>query len=245
MALNLTKTVFSYLQGQPGQKFTAREIAIWITEAFPDACQDKLQRSTALHTDAALLEQLVAEIGSRRPQLQKSHPQVKTTEGRPRRYYYSEQSEQQEILAAEVEAGDQLTEGKHSFNEHDLYPLLEQYLETEFSLYSRRIDEKRSSNRHGAGGNKWLYPDLVAMEALGTNWHPEIAQCVAQYGDKRAKLWSFEVKKLLNRSNVRECFFRRYLIPLGPTSATWSPPKLKAVRRWKSWEFYLPLMVLG
>jgi uncharacterized protein len=28
------------------------------------------------------------------------------------------------------------------------------------------------------------------------------------YADKKTKLWSFEVKKLLNRSNVREAFFQ-------------------------------------
>ena len=32
--------------------------------------------------------------------------------------------------------------------------------------------------------------------------------CVNQYSDKRTKLWSFEVKLLINRSNVRECFFQ-------------------------------------
>ena len=29
-----------------------------------------------------------------------------------------------------------------------------------------------------------------------------------QYSDKRTKLWSFEAKLLINRSNVRECFFQ-------------------------------------
>ena len=32
--------------------------------------------------------------------------------------------------------------------------------------------------------------------------------CVTQYSDKRTKLWSFEAKRLINRSNVRECFFQ-------------------------------------
>ena len=34
-----------------------------------------------------LVQQLTAEIGAQRPGLQKRHPEVKTTEGRPRRYY--------------------------------------------------------------------------------------------------------------------------------------------------------------
>lgn len=46
------------------------------------------------------------------------------------------------------------------------------------------------------------------MEDLGAEWHQEVRDCVNQYSDKRTKLWSFEVKLLINRSNVRECFFQ-------------------------------------
>jgi hypothetical protein len=92
--------------------------------------------------------------------------------------------------------------------EHGLYPLLASYLWAEFEVYSKRIDEKRSSNKRGPNGNRWLYPDLVGMEDLGADWHQEVKDCVNQYSDKRTKLWSFEVKLLINRSNVRECFFQ-------------------------------------
>ncbi|MDM7321750.1 MAG: HrgA protein, partial [Gammaproteobacteria bacterium] len=35
-----------------------------------------------------------------------------------------------------------------------------------------------------------------------------VRDCVLQYSDKRTKLWSFEVKRLIHRSNVREYFFQ-------------------------------------
>ena len=57
--------------------------------------------SQALETDADLLQQLVAEIGSQRPRLQKKHPGLKTTEGRPRKYYFSEKSDSAEVAAVE------------------------------------------------------------------------------------------------------------------------------------------------
>jgi uncharacterized protein len=82
------------------------------------------------------------------------------------------------------------------------------YLWEEFAVYSKRIDEKRSSNKRGPNGNRWLYPDVVGMEDLGADWHQEVRDCVNQYSDKRTKLWSFEAKLLINRSNVRECFFQ-------------------------------------
>ena len=74
--------------------------------------------------------------------------------------------------------------------------------------YSKRIDEKRSKNKRGPNGNKWLYPDIVALENLSTDWNREVKDCVQHYADKKTKLWSFEVKILINQSNVREAFFQ-------------------------------------
>ncbi|EJF85987.1 hypothetical protein [Candidatus Bartonella washoeensis] len=70
------------------------------------------------------------------------------------------------------------------------------------------MTEKRSRNKNGAGANKWLYPDLVGMQDLSNEWHREIKDCVVQYFDKKTKLWSFEVKIFINRSNLRQVFFQ-------------------------------------
>lgn len=86
--------------------------------------------------------------------------------------------------------------------------MLSEFLWSDLGIYSKRIDEKRSKNLNGAGGNKWLYPDVVGMEDLSSDWHEEIKNCVKQYADKKTRLWSFEVKILINRSNVREVFFQ-------------------------------------
>lgn len=65
----------------------------------------------------------------------------------------------------------------------------------------KRIDEKRSSNLRGPRGNQWLYPDVVSLEDLGTQWYREVRDCMAQVADRRMRLWSFEVKVLINRAN--------------------------------------------
>ena len=213
MMLNLVNTVTQFLQQNPEQKFTAREIANWIFTTYPDECRQKQKRSTAkvnpLDDDAALLQQIVAEIGSQRPRLQKKNPGIKTTEGRPRKYYLTASSDRAEIDQAEHCTTKSLSStASHSIKEHDLYPMLSEFLWSELEIYSKRIDEKRSRNSQGAGGNKWLYPDLVGMEDLSVDWHREIKDCVKQYVDKKTKLWSFEVKILINRSNVREVFFQ-------------------------------------
>lgn len=209
MALNLRQVLIGFLRDRAEQKFSARQIAEWIFEAFPDECQAKKASSQYVSTDAELVQQLVAEISSQRPRLQKKHPELKTTEGRPRKYYFSEKSDSAEVAAAEgVVAGPMTDSSNAKLGEHAIYPLLSLYLWEEFGVYSKRIDEKRSSNKRGPNGNRWLYPDVVGMEDLGAEWHQEVRDCVNQYSDKRTKLWSFEAKLLVNRSNVRECFFQ-------------------------------------
>ncbi len=52
------------------------------------------------------------------------------------------------------------------------------------------------------------FPDLVGLENLSQDWHREVNECIHHYSDKKTKLWSFEVKLLVNRSNVREVFFQ-------------------------------------
>ncbi len=205
MSLDLVNTVSSFLQKRPNQKFIAREIAEWIFENYPKECQEKRKRSTAkispIDSDAALIQQIVAEIGARRPRLQARNPLIKTIETRPRKYYFTEHTDRVEVEEAEKEES-----GKPK--EHDLYPKLTEFLLSGPAVYSKRIDEKCSINSGGKGANKWLHPDLVGMENLGVDWHGDIKECVKEYGDIKTRLWSFEVKLFLNRSNVRECFFQ-------------------------------------
>lgn len=211
MALNLAKTVLEFLKARAGEKLTARQIAEWIFETYPAECQEKKANSRGdyIKTDGDLVQQLVAEISSQRPGMQKRYPELKTTEGRPRKYYYSEKSDVAEVVVAEsVMAGPAAETNDARFGEHAMYPLLSLYLWKEFRVFSKRVDDKRSSNKRGPNGNRWLYPDVVAMEDLGAEWHREVRDCVNQYSDKRTKLWSFEAKLLINRSNLRECFFQ-------------------------------------
>ncbi|AOK51258.1 COG2958 family protein [Burkholderia stagnalis] len=209
MALNLGKLIFEFLKENSNQKFTARQIAEWIFATYPVECQAKKFNSQNLDTDAKLIQQIVAEISAYYPRIQKKNPELKATEGRPRKYYYSDKSDSAEVVDAEstsVISSKDKVESK--LGEHTLYGLLSRYLWEEFGVHSKRVDEKRSSNKRGPNGNRWLYPDVVGMEDLGTEWHQEVRDCVDQRSDKRTRLWSFEAKLLINRSNARECFFQ-------------------------------------
>ncbi len=210
MAFNLGTKVFEFLKDNSEKKFTAREIASWIFETFPEYIEKKKSRSKAivipLNNNEAVIQQVIAEISSQRPRLQKKYPQIKTTEGRPRKYYYTVSSDSEEVKKVESLALN--TKDTTPIKEHSLYPILSEFLLSELDLHSKRIDEKRSKNSHGPRGNKWLYPDLVGLEDLSKDWNREIKDCVKEYADKKTKLWSFEVKILVNRSNIREVFFQ-------------------------------------
>lgn len=220
MALNLGKRLIDFLQSNPDTSYTAREIAQWVFDHFPVECAEKKANSAEyIQTDADLVQQLVAEIGGSRPRWQKQYPQLKTTENRPRRYYWTEKNATEEVDTAEdlnavlgdaklYVLGSEVPKAELKLSEHALYPMLASYLDIEHTVASCRIDEKRSSNKSGSGANEWLHPDLVGMEDLTCDWTRELRECVGVLAERRARLWSFEVKLLINRSNVRKSYFQ-------------------------------------
>ncbi len=180
--------IISYLNDHPDQKFTAREIAEWIFNTYPEVCDAKKKRSKVdLSDDEAFIRQLTAEVSSWNAILQKRYPQIKITEGRPRKYYFTEITDSDEVALVEKES-DNTLQSEERISENSLYPKLSEFLWSELRLYSKRIDEKTSSNSHGSKGNIWLHPDVVGMEDLSADWHKEIKDCVQQYSDKKTSL---------------------------------------------------------
>lgn len=208
MSLQLDTTVAEFLKDNSESKFTAREISDWIFRNFPAECEEKKANSNSIETDDELKQQIVAEIASRRPSLQKKHAQIKTTEGRPRRYFWIEESALDEVEDSHyTDAPSESISGDQAWNEGNLYPLLSEYLLTRHRVFSKRIDE-RKSRKQGKKANKWLYPDLVGMQDLTEGMEAEIKNVMKESADKRKTLWSFEVKKELKGSNVRESYFQ-------------------------------------
>jgi uncharacterized protein len=103
MAMELRKRVFEFLASKPETRFKARDIANWICNTYPDEAEEKLKKSSALNNKTELLNQLVAEIGANRPLWQERHPELRTSEERPRLYYWTEKTEGEEVSEAEGE----------------------------------------------------------------------------------------------------------------------------------------------
>ncbi|EJA5111842.1 HrgA protein [Salmonella enterica] len=197
--------IINVLQANPGKQFTARQLAQKIIDHYSAELAEK-RKNPRFTSDEDFLSQITAEVGGSRTVKAKAMcPQVMTRDKpRPRLFYWGESALEQKIANVAPEP----TVETVSLTEHSLYPMLIDYLSQEEGLLCRRIDEKRSSNNKGLGGNHWLYPDIVALEPLDKEWDDVVQNCVRHSEGRLTRLWSFEVKKQLNRSNVRECFFQ-------------------------------------
>lgn len=210
--LSQSQKIVELLKANPNEKFTARQIAEQIVNAYTEDYRDKRQ-NPRFADEKAFISQVVAEIGSQKDQIVKNDTHVFWQDKpRPRVYWYNPDKVIGEILP-EIDEGEDdtlkvLNVAESSFSEHDLYPILIDYLKTEINLYCQRIDEKRSKNSRGSGGNQWLHPDIVAMQPVDKEWNELIRSCVKQGAGQSVRLWSFEVKKELTGSNARKSFFQ-------------------------------------
>jgi len=209
MALELRKRVFELLTSKPDTRFKARDIANWIHETYPQEAEAKLASSTFLKTKNELINQLVAEIGANRPGWQEKYSELRTTEERPRLYYWTNKTEQDEVVEAEAQEEKKLAgQSRQPPREHELYPSLIEFLFSERKIHGFRIDERKSSNASGSGSNRWLYPDVVGIENLAAGLNPEVMAAIKESSERKVRLWSLEVKILINRSNVRETYYQ-------------------------------------
>lgn len=194
-------------------KFNARQIAEYIVTNYPDDYKEKRQ-NPRFQNEKSFISQVVAEIGSQKHQILKSDSHIFWQDKpKPRIYWYDPLKNSNTIIDYDAntdEDDEELTieTSDTELSEHDLYPILIEYLKSELKLYCQRINEKRSRNSRGSGGNQWLHPDIVAMEPIDKEWDDLVRSCVKQGAGQRIRLWSFEVKKELNRSNVRKSFFQ-------------------------------------
>lgn len=221
MKLSQPQKVALFLKENSPKKFTAREIAKEITRLYPEDYTDK-RNNPRFNSEQDFINQIVAEIGAHKDAILKFEPLIQMQDKpRPRVYWYDEklitnQHQNTESIAIVedplAQDNDEIEiitlDSSSAYTEHDLYPILIEYLSSELNLNCLRIDEKKSSNKRGSNGNKWLHPDLVAMQALDQQWNNSIRNCVKLGSGQNVLLWSFEVKKTLDSSNLRSSFFQ-------------------------------------
>ncbi|GAA9697437.1 COG2958 family protein [Helicobacter pylori] len=108
---------------------------------------------------------------------------------------------------------------KNSFHERDLHPLLVKFLDEDpnFKLLCKTI--RHEECKKGKGGEcMWNYPDIVGVYFPYNKYKGETLKFLHHTGtgQKRHKLFSFELKKELSFSNLKESCFQ------AVSNSTWA-----------------------
>lgn len=106
---------------------------------------------------------------------------------------------------------------KNSFHERDLHPLLVKFLDKDpnFKLLNKTIRHEECKKGE-AGEHRWNYPDIVGVYFPYNKYKGETLKFLHHTGQKRHKIFSFELKKELSLSNLKESYFQ------AVSNSTWA-----------------------
>jgi len=130
----------------------------------------------------------------------------------PAKFFLRSRSSEVPKDAAESTA-EEITPRKEtsSFPERDLHPLVSYYAYANLafnrgrSIYTKTIFHEKSRK---IGYTEWTHPDLVGFYLPLEDWNEHLIELNKISDNSSLKIYSFEVKKVLSRSNYRESFFQ-------------------------------------
>ncbi len=218
--LLIKKRVIKFLEQNPGQVFSTKEIATWFFENYEDA-------SRAITKDSnpkAIIQKVMGRINGERVSIEKSSKVKYENINGSNQFSYNDsddtENEQVNLLdaknktevsdASPTDAAKPAPTGNKKIEE-GLYPILREYLESGYpTVYAKHINDHISEKDQGKNGHRWRHPDLVGVERSGEDWSDGIRKCADAYSGEtpKLKLWSFEVKNEIRKSESREYFFQ-------------------------------------
>ncbi len=201
-----------------------------VKEIFEKACEMGLDKECK---DGKILpHSLGSQLGEHDISNDKKQFYVINREEKPFRYWLKsrerEFSPQKTLDAKEEddeqsECSDTAKKQKNSFHERVLHPLLVKFLDKDpnFKLLCKTI--RHEECKKGKGGEcRWNYPDIVGVYFPYNKYFPyngyeeETLKFLHHTGQKRHKLFSFELKKELSLSNLKESYFQ------AVSNSTWA-----------------------
>ena len=123
---------------------------------------------------------------------------------RPARYYLKNLADSTKSSELEEKAASEPAVPQSGiYKEAQLHPFLCYFLTQRFNARAKTI-------RHAAGTKKefgeWVHPDVIGISY--PSWASEVSKLSQIFGDSGVKTYSFEIKKSLSFSNLREAFFQ-------------------------------------
>ncbi|MBM7702101.1 COG2958 family protein [Metabacillus iocasae] len=94
---------------------------------------------------------------------------------------------------------------KPLYSERDLHPLLSYFAYTYLNVYTKTIYHEKSLKR---SFTQWLHPDIVGINFPIEEWESEVLDFGLIHGGQLSKIYSFELKKELDFTNIRKAFFQ-------------------------------------
>jgi uncharacterized protein len=97
------------------------------------------------------------------------------------------------------------------FHERKIHPLLAYfaYTNTSFNrgkqIYTKTIFHEKSKHN---SLNEWVHPDMIGFYSPIDDWNSKLLEFNKATAKTAIRLFSFEIKKLIDRSNYREIFFQ-------------------------------------
>lgn len=96
-------------------------------------------------------------------------------------------------------------EKKLGFLEKQLHPFLVHFGLFRLEAYLKTINHSKSTKKEYG---EWVHPDVVGCYYPYSDWSPEVSEVNSLMGNSSIKIYSFEVKRELSFSNIRESFFQ-------------------------------------
>ena len=117
----------------------------------------------------------------------------------PVRYFLKSLSKEQQPLEMKKAASEPVGPQLHNFLEKDLHSFLSYFAYQRFEANARTIKHHGSTKKEFG---EWVHPDVIAVRYPA--WHVDIGELSARFGETEVKFYSFELKKELTFSNLRE-----------------------------------------
>jgi len=132
---------------------------------------------------------------------------------RPARFFLKERATELPADAiAKIEKEEtKKKEKKTEYHERDLHALLTYfaYANPTFnrgrSIFTKTIYHEKSQR---SGYNEWIHPDMVGFYLPLEDWRPDVIEFNRLSDNNSLRLFSFEIKKSLNKANYREAYFQ-------------------------------------
>lgn len=156
-----------------------------------------------------------ASLGARLYVEVKENPEsqiIKVGNNPVRFFLASRKSEIPQDIIQKIEIAERKTKTEEvNFNERELHPLLTYFVYANPSfgrgknIFTKTIYHELSKKK---GYNEWLHPDMVGFYIPLDDWNTNLIEFNRLSDNNVLKLFSFEIKKTLNKSNYRESYFQ-------------------------------------